>query len=540
MATSPRAMVMALGRAGMPRPALLAALVRRATLTRSVIWRTRVPMAMALLACGLLASGLARAAVVSGVEQLKDAVVKIHTTSTPPDYFTPWRLLNASQGSGSGAVISGKRILTNAHVVADATYIQAQKHGDPKKYLARVAFVSHEADLAILEVEEASFFDGLRPLAIGKLPAPLQEVSVFGYPFGGTTLSITRGVLSRVEHQYYAHGSGYLLAGQIDAAINPGNSGGPVIVDNRIVGVVMQANTSGSAENLGYFVPPSVIRHVLKDAEDGVHDGFPRLGFRTQDLDSPAMRRLYGVENQSGGMLVVDVFDGSAADGKLLPGDVILAIDGFAIADDSSIEFTRNLRTNYKYALDQYHHGDRVELRLVRAGQRLTIDLTVDRPPRHYSLVVPEQFEQQPQYLIYGGVVFVPLNMNLIKRWGRDWHRKAPVDFLEARNQRSTEQRRQLVVALKVLAADVNLGYHDWKNWLIESVNDVPIADFNQFCQWVTSEPREFTAFRDARGYQMVIDHADAVASEAVVLERYRVPGSHVCEPSGGSAGSGL
>ena len=96
-------------------------------------------------------------------ERLKDAVVKIHTTSAPPDYFTPWRLLNAQQSSGSGAVIHGERILTNAHVIADASYIQVQKHGAPKKYLARVAFVSHEADLALLEVDDASFFEGLKP-----------------------------------------------------------------------------------------------------------------------------------------------------------------------------------------------------------------------------------------------------------------------------------------------------------------------------------------------------------------------------------------
>lgn len=463
------------------------------------------------------------------IERLKDAVVKIHTTSTPPDYFTPWRLLNASQSSGSGSVISGNRILTNAHVIADATYIQAQKHGDPRKYLARVAFVSHEADLAVLTVEDDHFFDDLRPLKIGSLPEPLQEVSVFGYPFGGTTLSITKGILSRVEHQHYAHAGGYLLAGQIDAAINPGNSGGPVIVDNRIVGVVMQANTSGRAENLGYFVPPSVIKHVLKDAADGSHDGFPDLGFRTQELDSPAMRQAYGVGERSGGMLVAHVFDGSAADGKIFPTDVILAIDGFTIADDTSIEFRKNLRTNFKYAIDQYHRGDDVTIFLARNGQEHKVTLSVTRPARNYSLVREEQFELSPEYIVYGGVVFVPLNMNLIKRWGRDWHRQAPVAFLHARDSRSSEDKQELVVGLKVLAADVNLGYHDWKNWILTSVDGEPIRDFQQFCQTLLQGTSENTVFKDEEGYQMVINRAEAKASEAEVLARYRVPRANAC-----------
>ncbi len=506
---------------------------RRSSINRAGIFtHARFSLRLMWLAAVLMISGAASADGPKSIDRLKDAVVKIHTTSTPPDYFTPWRLLNANQSSGSGSVISGNRILTNAHVIADATYIQAQKHGDPQKYLARVAFVSHEADLAILEVEDSSFFEGLRPLKIGKLPEPQQKVSVFGYPFGGTTLSITQGILSRVEHQYYAHAGGYLLAGQIDAAINPGNSGGPVIVDNRIVGVVMQANTSGRAENLGYFVPPSVIRHVLKDAKDGRLDGFPDLGFRTQELDSPAMRKAYGVDQHSGGMLVAHVFDHSAAAGKIKPNDVIMAIDGFKIADDSSIEFRKNLRTNFKYAIDQYHYGDDVDIFLVRDGQEQQVTLLATEPSRHYSLVLPQQFEQEPEYLVYGGVVFVPLNMNLIKRWGRDWHRQAPVSFLHARNSRSTHEKRELVVGLKVLAADVNLGYHDWKNWIIESVDGEPIRDFSQFCELVLTGTGDSTVLKDDEGYQMVINREQAVATEASILNRYRVPRANACRPA--------
>lgn len=461
------------------------------------------------------------------IERLKNAIVKIYTTSAAPDYFTPWRLLNAKQSSGSGAVIAGNRILTNAHVVADARYLQAQKNGHPKKYLARPLFVSHEADLAILTVDDPEFFSDLKPLSLGKLPKPLQEVSVYGYPFGGNSLSITKGILSRVEHQYYAHAGSYLLAGQIDAAINPGNSGGPVIVDQKIVGVVMQANTSGHAENLGYFVPPSVIEHVMADAGDGKHDGFPDLGFRTQKLESPAMKTAYGLKPSETGALVAKVFENSPASQSIQTNDVILRIDSFDIADDRSIEFRRNLRTNYKYAIDQYHIGDKVNVTIARGDKRQTVELIAGPQQRSYSLVQSQAFDQLPKYYIYGGVVFVPLNMNLIKRWGRDWHNKAPVDFLHARSRWSSDGKRELVVALKVLAADVNLGYHDWKNWVISSLNGQPIRDFQQFCDSLQQLRAKHAIFKDNEGYQMVIDHQQALASEANVLEHYRIPSSH-------------
>ncbi|MCW8195686.1 serine protease [Proteobacteria bacterium 005FR1] len=461
------------------------------------------------------------------MQRLQNAVIKIHTTAAAPDYFTPWRLLNAQQSSGSGAVIANNRILTNAHVVADARYIQAQKHGDPRKYLAKVVFVSHEADLAILEVENEEFFKGLQPLSIGDLPEPMREVSVYGYPGGGNSLSITKGILSRTEHQYYSHSGSFLLAGQIDAAINPGNSGGPVIVDRQIVGVVMQANLGGRAENQGYFVPPSVIKHVLQDAEDGTHDGVPDLGFRTQKLESPAMRQAFSVAPNEGGVLVTKIFKHTAAESVLQTNDVLLEIDGYQIADDGSIQVDDDMRTDFKYAVDQRHVGDKIKAVISRNGVKQEVELTATKRFANYSLVQREQFDQLPEYYIYGGVVFVPLNMNLIKRWGGDWHKRAPTEFLHARNRWASDEKREIVVALKVLASDVNLGYHDWKNWLVDSVNGTPIRDFKHFVQLVHGAEGSHLVLKDEDGYQMVIDNAKAQESEQEILAMYQIPSPH-------------
>lgn len=463
----------------------------------------------------------------SEIQAIEDSVIKIYTTQAAPDYFTPWRLLNPRQSSGSGSVIANNQILTNAHVVANASYVQAQKHNDPKRYLAKVSFISHEADLALITVEEEGFFDDLKALSIGQLPEPLDEVSVYGYPIGGKSLSITKGILSRVEQQIYAHAGAYLLAGQLDAAINPGNSGGPVIVDREIVGVVMQANAGGRAENLGYFVPPSIIRHVLKDSEDGEHDGFPDLGFRTQTLDSPAAKLAYGIGDDQHGVLVIKVFENSPARGKLKENDVILKIDDYDIADDGSIKLSKDLLTDYKHAIDLHHTGEDIDITYSRAGKVRTTTLDADRALESYSLVAGEQFDETPEYYIYGGILFVPLNMNLIKRWGNDWSRAAPVALLQARNEWSSPERRERVVALQVLAADVNLGYHDWRNWVVDSVNGEPIRDFAHFSNMVKNTDAENIVFENTNGYQMIINHADAVDSAQQILGQYRIPAAY-------------
>ena len=143
-----------------------------------------------VIAALLLMMSLSAQSAETELEAIQNSVIKIYTTQAAPDYFTPWRLLTPRQSSGSGSVIAGNRILTNAHLVANASYIQAQKHNDPKRYLARVVFVSHDADLALITVDEEGFFDDLEPLVLGELPEPQREVSVFGYPMGGKSLTL--------------------------------------------------------------------------------------------------------------------------------------------------------------------------------------------------------------------------------------------------------------------------------------------------------------------------------------------------------------
>ena len=477
-----------------------------------------------ILTCAFLITTNIAQASADNPSTIENSVIKIYTTQAAPDYFTPWRLLSPRQSSGSGSVIQGNKILTNAHVVANASYVQAQKHNDPRRYLAQVTFISHEADLALLTVEEPGFFDNLTPLAFGTLPAALQEVSVYGYPIGGKSLSITKGILSRVEQQVYAHAGAYLLAGQIDAAINPGNSGGPVIVDGKIVGVVMQASSGGRAENLGYFVPPSMITHVLTDAEDSIYDGFPDLGFRTQNLDSPSAKTSYGLNTDQSGVLVIQVFDGSPASGILKKGDVILKIDEFDIAEDGSIKIANDQMTNFKHAIDLHDIGDQVKIEYSRLGIRNTVTLDARPASRNYSLVPGEKFDEVPKYIIFGGVVFVPLTMNLIKRWGNDWSRSAPVSLLQARSDWSSTERSELVVALQVLAADVNLGYHDWRNWVVEKINGEDIRNFQHFADKLKGNKNEHVVFENKNGYQMIINRAEAISTEDAILNQYRIP----------------
>jgi S1-C subfamily serine protease len=156
---------------------------------------------------------------------IRKSLVRITSTSQEQDYKVPWNPGSMTVGVGAGFVIDGNRILTNAHVVSNARFIVVEKEDDPERYPAVVQFVGHDCDLAVLRVLDKGFFQNTRPLGFGGIPTIESPVSVYGYPIGGDRLSVTRGIISRIDFQTYTHSAiDSHLAVQLDAAINPGNS----------------------------------------------------------------------------------------------------------------------------------------------------------------------------------------------------------------------------------------------------------------------------------------------------------------------------
>ncbi|KAJ0106657.1 hypothetical protein Patl1_17987 [Pistacia atlantica] len=213
---------------------------------------------------------------VARVVPAMDAVVKVFCVHTEPNFSLPWQRKRQYSSSSSGFVITGRRVLTNAHSVEHYTQVKLKKRGSDTKYLATVLAIGTECDIAMLTVNDDEFWEGVPPVEFGELPALQDAVTVVGYPIGGDTISVTSGVVSRIEILSYVHGSTELLGLQIDAAINSGNSGGPAFNDKgNCVGIAFQSLKHEDVENIGYVIPTPVIMHFIQDYEkNGAYTGY--------------------------------------------------------------------------------------------------------------------------------------------------------------------------------------------------------------------------------------------------------------------------
>ena len=120
---------------------------------------------------------------------VQKSLVRITATAVEPDYRAPWNAGGLQRGIGAGFVISGNRIMTNAHVVANSRYLTVERDGDPNKYPAHMQFIANDCDLALITVPAPDFFKNMVPLKFGGIPALESTVSAYGYPIGGERMS---------------------------------------------------------------------------------------------------------------------------------------------------------------------------------------------------------------------------------------------------------------------------------------------------------------------------------------------------------------
>src|SRR5271167_2631509 len=252
--------------------------------------KRKVLLAIALSCIGASQAVAARGADAVESPALEDSVVKIFSTMRLPDPFKPWAKQAPSEATASGVVIEGRRILTNAHAVLYASQVQVQANAAGDKESATVLAIAPGIDLAVLQLDDPSFFDSHPPIGPAlELPEIKGPLLACGFPTGGSSLSITKGIVSRIEFVSY----NYPVSGlriQVDAAINPGNSGGPAIAGDKMIGLAFSKLSGGDAQNIGYIIPNEEVELFLKDIADGHYDGKPAMYDDLQTLENPALR----------------------------------------------------------------------------------------------------------------------------------------------------------------------------------------------------------------------------------------------------------
>ena len=454
-----------------------------------------------------------------------DAVVKVFCVHTEPNFSLPWQRKRQYSSSSSGFIIGGRRVLTNAHSVEHFTQVKLKKRGSDTKYLATVLAIGTECDIALLTVSDDEFWEGVTPVEFGSLPALQDAVTVVGYPIGGDTISVTSGVVSRIEILSYVHGSTELLGLQIDAAINSGNSGGPAFNDRGIcVGIAFQSLKHEDVENIGYVIPTPVIKHFIQDYEkSGAYTGFPIIGIEWQKMENPDLRKAMGMKPDQKGVRVRRVEPTAPESGCLQPSDIILSFDGVDIANDGTVPFRHGERIGFSYLVSQKYTGDKALIKVLRNSKVHEFKIKL---ATHKRLIAAHVKGRPPSYYIVAGFVFAAVSVPYLRsEYGKDYEYDAPVKLLVKHLHSMAESPdEQLVVVSQVLVADINIGYEDIVNTQVLAVNGHPVKNLKDLVTTVENCKDEFLKFDLEYDQIVVLETKTAKAATEDILTTHCIP----------------
>jgi S1-C subfamily serine protease len=474
----------------------------------------------------LAAAVLAAAATTTPVAlpSAAESVVLLQVYRSRFDWSLPWKQEAVEASLGSGFLIEGGRIVTNAHVVADARQVLVRRPDQADPYVATVEAVGNDCDLAVLRVQDAGFANGLKPLRLGQLPRSGSRVLTYGFPLGGQDVSSTAGIVSRVESRGYVHsGIDAHLVVQTDAAINPGNSGGPVVQDGYVVGVAFQGFPG--FDNMGFFIPVPVVRHFLDDLEDGQYDGYPDSGLQTSPLLSPAFRRERGLPPGRSGVVVDLVAPGSTLDGIVKPGDVVTAVEGVAVADDGSIRLG-DARVTFEHLLDLKQVGQTVKITVWRDGREESLVAVSRRVVRFDNK--RNRYGVSPRFVIYAGLVFMPLDTELLKTFGRNWAQTADRNLVWHQLFREAEEPetadREVIVLTRVLRHAANSQMTFTGPVVVTRINGREIQSLEDVVASLDANTEQYhrLEFEGASGIE-AIERAKAAEAHAEILRQYAI-----------------
>ena len=295
----------------------------------------------------------------------------------------------------------------------------------------------------------------------------------------------------------------------------------------RRIGILQRVQGLGDAENIGYMIPTTVIKHFLADIEDGKYDGFGSVGFSFYPgLHNKSYAQYLKLPPTEQGIIVLNTMMHSSVESVFEPGDVITRVDQYDIDNDGMVKI-HGLTLHMAEVVEQKQLGENIELEFYRNGEKkkTTAVAALNKPILAYW----KEFDTPPQYVVYAGLTFVPLSRNFLETWGPNWTIDIPhylkYLFTDSDYLNTDRQRREYVVLSEILPDEVNSYCGGFKNKVVEKINGVNIWSLSNLPDAFTKSEDGFCRIKFmGTDTQLILDQAQAAIRHPEIFKKYNVP----------------
>ncbi len=475
-----------------------------------------------LILCLLASAALLPAAPAA---EWENSLVFLEVTRKGYDVFQPWSP-RARAVQKIGLVIGPREILTTAEELSDRTLIRVQKGGRGKWWNAEVTWIDYHANLAVLTASDATLWAGLKPAAFVTGKPPKDGLQIVRWRNGNLEVrkaEFNQFIVEDARLSFIQH-----LQLECSTEMQGVGWAEPLVAGGKIAGIA-----SGQSGNNARFLPASFIEPILTARKAGKYPGLGYFPFTWTPVENPSTFKFLKLPGEPRGALVIDVPAVPKLEQNLKPRDLILSVDGFDVDNQGYYKdpdygqlIVENLGSRRKFA------GDVVKMRVWRDGAQLTLDYKLPKLDYSVKLLAEQTFDQAPEYLIAGGLVFQPLNIPLLRGFGDDWKRRAPFRLVHFAGELPSAERSALVALTSVLPDPYVLGYQDARLLVVDTVNGRKISRVADVQEALRQPQDGFHVIEFLRGdnlRRIVLDAKEMDAATKRILERYRIPAaSHV------------
>jgi S1-C subfamily serine protease len=449
-------------------------------------------------------------------------VVQIVTTYQTHNPFIPWQKLAPRARIGFGVLVAPGKVLTTETVVRNQLMIELARARSGAKIPARVIQADPEANLALLEVLDPTQLADLQPIPVAAA-APDSTLSIAQLDetreFQAGNARLVRILVDGLPEAPFQ-----TLTFKVLVDLDVSAPGAPVIVNDALVGIAMSYD---GASRTAMLIPYPALAQFIDDLADGRYDGLASAGFLWQPLVDPVKRRYLGADGVATGVQVLSCLPRSGADGVLQPMDMVLEWDGQSIDNMGYYLDDTFGRLLMPHLIKKRRPGDTVPVTILRAGKRLTVQMTLSRY-NDENAYVPENITATPDdYLVEGGLVMYALSGRWLHAHGRNWQAKANsrlVHLYLTKRVAPEMPGDRIVLLATVLPHDINIGYQHLRTQIVEQINGSPVRNLEDVFR-IRARDGNINRLRlKSFGIDLVLD-ADRIAeANREIREHYNLP----------------
>jgi hypothetical protein len=447
---------------------------------------------------------------------LENSVVQLEVTRKQYDFVQPWTR-RVDQVQKVGTVVGSKEILTTAEFLNDLTLLRVQKGGRGKWFDAELQWIDYHANLAVVTCKDENFWKGLKPVRIAEVTPKTGQAQMGRWRTGAfdvknvdiNRLNVSRGKLTNID----------LLFLEVDSEMQGTGWAEPVIRDGMLIGV-----TSSKNDRTASVIPSSFIKRCLDARKDWKGLGY--FAFVWQPVENPATTDYLNLPGEPRGGLITETPTNEVTELKRL--DLILEVDGFAIDQQGDYKDPQYGNLNLEALSSRKHWaGEEVKMKVWRDGKAIDVKYRLPKVDYNTEVVPDYVFDQEPEFVLLGGLLFQPLTGPYLKSWGAtDWQRRAPFRLTYLSKKKATPDMKTAVVLSTILPDKSNLGYQDARYLVIESINGRKVRTLKDVVEARKSPKDGFHEIIFEKGdslSRIVLDAEETEAAAKRVMERYGI-----------------